>query len=137
MPAALWSNPLLLARAGTLQALLNSGHKLHLFSNNFTPDPTTPISSFVECTFPGYVAIDLTGLFTGPTLVQNGQYQLTTGTLAFGCTGLPGQTIYGWWIDDGTNMKACQLLDTPFPITPGVDYLAILRPQEITQSILP
>lgn len=136
MATPLYSNPLLLARSTSLQTLLNSGHTLRLFVNNFIPTPSTPLSSFTEASFPGYAGISLAGQFAGPTLVQDGQYMLTTPVLTFACTGLPGQTIYGWYVDDGTNMVACQLLTTPFPITQGGTYPVLLRPQEISQSIL-
>lgn len=136
MALPLYSDFILNARAATLQTILNSGHTLHLFSNNFPPTPATPLSSFIECTFGGYVPLSLAGLFTGPTQVQPGQWQLDSGLLSFPCSMSPGQTIYGWWIDDGTNLVACQLIDAPFAIAPGLTYFLLLRPQEISQSIL-
>lgn len=136
MAQPLWSNAKLLAFCTTLANYLNSGHTLRLFTNTFLPDPSSPLSFFTEATFTGYAAVPLAGVFATPTLVQNGQYQTTSSVLTFQCTGGSGQVIQGWYIDDGTNMIACQLLDSPVTISAGGQYALQLRPQEISQSIL-
>lgn len=136
MPTPLWSNPLLLARAGTLRTVLNSGHTLRLFVNNFLPDPASPLAYFIEATFSGYAPIPLTSLFPAATQVRNGQYELDSGILVFSCTGGSSQTIFGWYIDDGTDMVACQLLDVPVVICAQGVYSVEIRPQEISQSVL-
>jgi hypothetical protein len=132
----LWSNPFLLSRATALQAYLNAGLTLRLFSNTFTPTPASPRSAFTECTFTGYAPVSLAAAFGAPALVVDGQYQLTSVTLAFLCTSGPGQNIAGWYIDDGANMIGCQAFDSPFHISSGVSFDFLLKPQEISQSIL-
>ena len=136
MPNPLWSDPFLLARAATLQALLNSGKMLRLFANSLLPTPDAPLSSFVECSFAGYAPIPLDGAFTGPTALIPGIYQLDSGVRVFTCTGGPSQTIYGWYVDDGEALVSCQLLDVPVTICAGGVYVVQLRPQEISQSVL-
>jgi len=136
MPVPVLSNPLLDARAGTLATLLNSGHTLRLFQNNLTPTPATSLGSFTESTFTGYAAVSLSGQFGSPTFVTDGQYQIASGTYTFSCTGGSSQTIYGWYIDDGSNVKMSQRLDTPVTISSGGNYTLQVRPQEISQSIL-
>lgn len=136
MPTPVLSNALLVARAGTLATLLNNGHKLKLYSNNYTPTPSSPITAFVECNFQGYLAADLTGAFGAPSFVVDGQYQISTGFFTYTCSGGAGQTAYGWWIDDGTNLKMAQQFDTPVSITLGSPYQLQVQPQEISQSIL-
>lgn len=136
MPQPLWSDPFLLSRATTLQTLLNAGKTLRLFRNSFLPNPDTLLSAFQECTFPGYAAISLDGLITGPTALVPGMFQLDSGVLVFQSTGGPSQTIYGWYIDDGTHMFSCQLLDVAVTICAGGAYAVQLRPLEISQSVL-
>jgi hypothetical protein len=136
MPTPVLGNQALTDRAGTLAAYLNVSHKLKLFVNALTVTPATPFASFVEASFTGYAAVDLAGQFTGPTKIQDGQFQITTPFYTFSCTGGAGQTVYGWWIDDGTSMKLAQTFDTPISITPGSPYTLQVQPQEISQSIL-
>jgi len=136
MPTPLLSDPLLQSRAGTLQTLLNSGHTLRLFQNAITPTPATPLSSFTECTFTGYASISLASAFGTPTQVTSGQWQTQAAPFTFSCTGGSAQTIYGWYVDDGTNMVMCQLLDSPFTISSGLQFVLQVAPQEISQSIL-
>lgn len=137
MALPLWSNSMVNLKAVYLRTVLNTGHSLRLFANNFVPDPSTPLASFTEATFTGYAAIDLTGAFTGPAFVQNGQYELQGGVFAWTNSGATTQTVYGWYIDDGTVMDACQLFDVPFVMAPNVTLAFALRPQEISQSVLP
>lgn len=136
MPMPVLSNPLLTARATSLAALLNAGHKLKLFSNALTPTPATPLSAFVEASFAGYIGVDLTNQFGAPTKVVDGQWQIATPFFTFTCTAAPGQTIYGWWIDDGTNVKMSQAFDAAVNIAVGSPYMLQIQPQEISQSIL-
>lgn len=136
MPAALFSNPFLLGRATTLRSFLNAGLHLRLFTNSLTPTPATPLSAFTEATFTGYASIPLSGQFGVPVLLTDGLWQIDSGVLTWSCTGGPGQTINGWYIDDGSQMLACQLLDTPIVLGSGGVYTLEIRPQEVTQSIL-
>lgn len=136
MPTPVLSNQMLADRAGTLATYLNTAHKLKLFQNNIAPTPATPLASFVEANFPGYIGIDLTNQFGAPSKVTDGQYQIATPFFTFTCSSGSGQVVYGWWIDDGTNQKMSQAFDTPVTIAPGSPYLLQIQPQEISQSIL-
>ena len=119
-----------------MATLLNAGHKLKLFVNNILPTPATPLGAFTEASFPGYLAADLAGAFGAPVKVQDGQYQIATGFFTFTCTAAPGQTVYGWWIDDAANVKMAQAFDSPVSIAVGSPYMLQVQPQEISQSIL-
>lgn len=137
MPMPCLGNQMCLDRCGTLATYLNGGgHKLKLFANNFLPTPASPIASFVEATFQGYLGVDLTNQFGAAAKVQDGQYQTSTPFFTFNCTGGAGQQIFGWWVDDGANMKLAQSFDAPITITPGSPYQLQIQPQEISQSIL-
>lgn len=133
----LWGNTLLQNRANALASLLNSGpYTIHLFQNNFLPTPATPLSSFLECNFTGYTSLSLTGQFGTATKIVDGQWSIQTSVLGWGNTGSTAQTIAGWYVTDGANLIACQLLGSAITINPGDTYTFIFSPQEISQSIL-
>lgn len=139
MPNPLYGNTLLEARANSLAAIFNglsTLYTLRLFQNIFLPTPATPLSSFVQSTFPGYAPIGLAGSFGSAVRVQDGQWEISSPIFGFGNTGSSSATVQGWYIDDGTNMVACQAFTTPVTITAGGTYTFQLRPQEISQSIL-
>jgi hypothetical protein len=136
MPTPVLGNALLSDRAATLAAVLNASHKLKLFANSLTPNPATPLASFVEATFAGYQGVALDSQFGAPTKVQDGQYQISTPFFTFTCSGGSGQLVYGWYIDDSVNMRLAQAFDTPVTIAPGSPYMLQIQPQEISQSIL-
>lgn len=94
-----------------------------LFQNDYTPDGTTLVSSFVEADFVGYA----------PIFLPNATDQGTTGTtdtwlylpLTWTCSsgGTPN-TIYGYWLQflspfgaHPTRVPWCQRFDTPQAIT--------------------
>lgn len=136
MAAPLWANRACLLEAQELLVVLSSGASLHLFQNVFNPTPSTALSAFHECSFTGYAGIALSTVWTGPTLVQDGQYQLDSGVLLFTCTGGSGQNIAGWYIRSTAFLLACEAFASPIFITPGTQLSIDLRPQIISQSIL-
>lgn len=139
MPDPLYGNTLLQARANSLAALLNGvspAYNLRLFSNSFLPTPATPLSSFIESVFPGYSRFSLANQFGTAVFVGNGQYEIVSTIFQWGNTGSSSATVAGWYIDDGTNLIACQAFTTPITIAAGGTYGFQLKPQEISQSIL-
>ena len=137
MGVAVASNALLDARAGTLRTLLNSSHNLRLYSNNLTPTPANVLADFTEATFPGYSAVSLASQFGAQTKVQDGEYQIQSGTYTFTFTSGSSQTVYGWYIDDGTNVKFSQIFAQSILMTTGVQFTLQVSPQEWAFSIVP
>lgn len=140
MGIAIASNALLLARATTLQALLNASHTLRLFQPPLNPTPGNVRADFmaVEATYNGYVPVSLVGQFPGaPVQVQVGMYQFASGTYTFVFNAGPAQTVAGWFIDDGANVKFSQLFPAPILMTVGVGFTLLVAPQEISRSLFP
>lgn len=79
----------------TLNTNLSS---LRLFTNNFTPDPTSTFFDFVEASFPGYAFQPLNARFGVPLGIGTGYYQSQTPLFRFNCTGASAQVVYGWYI---------------------------------------
>lgn len=77
------------------RGVLTAGSTLRLFSNNPGLSPATVWSNLVECTFTGYAAKSLSGLFQVPTSPSLGEYLTAVVTQTFSCTGGGGQTAYG------------------------------------------
>lgn len=92
-------------RCGTLRTILNSGHTLRLYRNNFTPVQATVLADFTECNLAGYAGLSLAAQFGAPTQVVTGKYQTASGVNLFTTSDAGGQTIYGWYIDDGAIVR--------------------------------
>lgn len=106
-------------KAGVLQ-----GNIFHLASAAFTPGWSTTLASLtaIEATFAGYAAIALQ--LTGGVIeaqVPVVQSQLLRWV---GVNNVTPNTIYGWWIDDGTNVLCADVLATPVAIAQLGDTLA-------------
>jgi len=109
---------------------------LRLFQNNFQPLPNVILADFLECTFAGYSAIIVGGVWTGPTNPASGIWQFDSGILAFTCTA-GSQVVYGWYLKRGAHfIEACQLFDNPVTMTAGLQLQLELRPQGITQFVV-
>lgn len=130
-------NQWLIDRITQAQTALNTGHSLRLFQNNFTPVPGSLLSAFTEANFAGYTARVLTGTFGAPAQIQNGEYQISTGTFTWTYASGPDQTIYGWYVTDASNWKLAQVLPSPFVVTVGSTLSLILRVQDWSLSIVP
>lgn len=103
VPAA--SNYFLSARATTLQAYLNSGMTLRLFTDSgLTPTPATVLSDFTEATWSGYAPISLSSAFGSPAKIIDGEYEIQTGNLSWNGPSTGSQTVYGWYVTDGTGV---------------------------------
>jgi hypothetical protein len=98
-------------------SLLNAGH-LHLYTNDYTPDEGTTISSFTEASFAGYAAITLTSAFPGSSVASH-KASATCAMQTFECTADGTlETVYGWYLTDSGNtlVYACSRGETPVPI---------------------
>ena len=74
---------------------------LHLFANNFVPQPGSVPADFTEATFDGYAALNITAWGTVHLLPSNQPAVAPTTTIAFTPTGsLTPNTIYGYYIKD-------------------------------------
>lgn len=129
------SNYFLQARATTLQTLLNSSQTLRLFSNNLNPTPANVLTDFTEATYAGYAGVSLNGQFGAPTKVQDGEYQIASGTYTFNGPATGSQTIYGWYISDGTGVNFSGVFPAPITMTSGVSFTLQISPQTWAYSV--
>lgn len=104
MPPAVTSDTLLKSRATSLRALLNVGHRLRLFKNDLVPAPNTARSAFTEANFGGYASVDVSFKWGPISRAQVGQWVFDLALVTFTRTGGPDNTIFGWYLDDGTNV---------------------------------
>lgn len=75
---------------------------LKLFTNNVTPDANFAVGSFVQATFTGYAAKTLTRTNWNAAITASGKAESSYGSAPQSWTcGTVGQTIYGYWIDNG------------------------------------
>lgn len=80
--------------------LQNSPTYLRLFQNNFVPDPSNLLSDFVEATFLGYAAVDISPTQGAKSQIQPGEYHWFSGVYTYAApSGGPPQTIYGCYIE--------------------------------------
>jgi hypothetical protein len=76
---------------------------VHLYTSATSPpSPTSTVADFTEATFAGYAASVIAAL-VGPVNLPNaaGQGVLQTVNFVGGAIVSPGQTVIGYWIDDG------------------------------------
>lgn len=75
---------------------------LHLYSNNLTPNTSSTLGSFTECTFPGYAAIALAS-FGAPSVSSHvATMSETTRTFTRSSTGT-AENVYGYFVTDDTD----------------------------------
>jgi hypothetical protein len=104
---------------------------VHLFTNgpgNITPDSTPP--DFTEATFAGYAQVALTlPLLGSVTMDPNNLGQHNEVDYLAGAVIPPGETILGYWIDDGgagsVTLYEAELFETPIPIAAAGDYISL------------
>ena len=96
---------------GLLQALNDligtqlSGAKVHLYTNNYTPTPSSLPSNFTELIASGYTAYAVPA-WSSPVLGSDGFYT-TNGTpnTWTNTGGVPWSAVYGWYITDSTDLN--------------------------------
>lgn len=108
--------------------LVTNGKSFRLFKSDFTPTVNTVLADLtaIEADFSGYAAKTLTmtlGYIDG-TSVPYAQSQL----LSWVKSGATGNTVYGWWIDDGTNVIAVAKFDNLVALsTDGAELSGIFQ----------
>jgi hypothetical protein len=136
MAALVASDALIEARVTTLQTLLNSGHTLRLFANDFTPDPASVLGDFTESSFTGYAPESLSGLFGSPVKITDGEWQIQTDPIPFSCSGGSPQVVYGAYVDDGADVIFSARFDAPITMTSGASFTLQLSPQGWAKVLL-
>jgi hypothetical protein len=94
----------------------NGALKLHLYTNNYTPQLSDTLSSYTECTTTGYSAITLTATnwsastVSGVTTATYTSSPMPTFTLS------AAVTVYGYYVTDsgGTNLILAELFAVPY-----------------------
>lgn len=110
----------LLLEIDAIRARFNALTTLHLYKNNYVPTPASALSDFVECDFSGYAEVDLSGEWSSPVLNLDGEYEMSTDPHSYTQHGgATGNTVYGIFIDDGTEVVICRRFDTPIAANPG------------------
>jgi hypothetical protein len=115
----------LMARPG---AALMATPTVHLFTAVSAPiSPTITTSAFTEASFTGYAAVVLSSL-DGPVNLPPanviGSYQ--TSNFIAGSVTSPGQTILGYWVDNGAaTMYLAELFAAPIPIARLGDFISL------------
>jgi hypothetical protein len=121
-----------------LRTVINSGHTLKLFQNNVTPDPSkVAISFFTVANWDTYANQALTSDFAASTKIVDGEYQILSTVHVFAVPGSGSQTIYGWWIDDGSNVKLSYRFDSSVTMSTSNPALAVqIAYQQWAKSLL-
>jgi len=97
---------------------LNAASTLHCYKNDYTPIPDSAGGNFTEANFNGYASESLVGNWGAVTEAADGKWYIEATPVTFTKTaGGVDNTIYGWWIDDGTNVVMAERLATPIVIT--------------------
>jgi hypothetical protein len=116
---------------------LNSASTLHLYQTVVALTPATIASDLTESTFTGYAAKNLAGLYGTPAQVIDGEWQTIIPSQTFTCTAGAAQTVYGYWIDDGSQMYWVEAFSTPLLMVAGGSFGLQLNLQEWALAILP
>lgn len=114
-----------------------TGAKLHLYSNDLTPSPTTVVGDFTECIFTGYAAASL--VWSAPFYDVHGVAVSTPGEKLFAQTGATGDTCFGAYVTDtaGTKLLAAgRLADAPFTFAASGDALPINVKVGLDQGVI-
>jgi len=103
--------------------------KCYLFKNDIAPGPSVPVSAFVEADFTGYGNITVAASDISHSDPTTGLPIITNVTpLVFNQTGTTiTNTIYGWWIDDGSGQGAFgERFDTPIQMDAAGKQIQLL-----------
>ncbi len=115
------------ASAGTSHILLNP--KIHLFTSVAGPiTPTLTPSSFTEATFPGYAFVPVSPFAYPVNLGASNGLAVGYESLFVASSSItvPGQTVAGYWMDDGaTHVYVAELFPTTIAFANPYDWLAL------------
>lgn len=96
----------------------NAETHLRLYQNDYTPEPDSASGNFTEATFPGYTSENLTGDWGAPVESADGKWYIEAPPITFSWSGVgSSNVIYGWYIDDGTEVVLAERLATPINMT--------------------
>lgn len=93
--------------------------RLHLYQNNFTPTTTSVLGDFVESTFPGYAAQNLTWT---PGAISGNNKPIPSGSIANTTTFINLEFVFGYYITDSTDtvLYGAELFGFPGPFDMSV-----------------
>lgn len=130
------SNYDLSARTTVMKTTFGTGCHLRIFVNNLTPTPANVIGDFTEASWGGYAAISLSGQWTGPTKIVDGEYEIVTGTYTFTKTSGTDATAYGYYVEDGTGCLFSERFAAPITVVTGTSFTLQVKFDEYAKSIL-
>jgi len=116
------ANAFLNANMGLTRGMLNAGHWLYLFTNDFQPTYASILADFTEATFGGYVPRNLANLFAAPIKMFDGHYVLPFPTQIYTVTDNTVETVFGWYIRNGGSVRLSARLAIPVPVTIGLSF---------------
>ena len=112
------------------------GWSIHLYVNLYAPTPQDTVSSYVECTLPGYSFVTFQssqwsgGISPGPIAV----YTYPQITWTFDPYQSAQQTVFGYWVQDSSgSVLYAELFPAPFPVPPQGGELP-MRPTFSTEQ---
>lgn len=136
MAGAVISDYELQLRLGAVRSRWTAGSTLRLFQNNIAPVPATALGAFVQATFDTYVARVLTGTWSAISLVMSGQWQMLTGVYVYASPATTGNTLYGYYIDDGTGVLQSERFPVPIVFNVGAPPFALqVQDRESSESL--
>jgi hypothetical protein len=112
--SAIISNAGLIAQMGRL---LSGPLFVRLFKNNVDVTEASAVADFEKCTFPDYADMDVSGVFSTPTIdgVGRAAARATNLTWTRGAGGVP-ESVYGWLLLSGVTpfkYEAGRKFDSP------------------------
>lgn len=126
--------PTKLTALGELAAVgeVLAGVKIHLYQNNLVPIATTPLASFTEATFTGYVA-QAAGTWGMPYIGADSLPHVTAPGLQWQPTdAVTPNIIYGWYATNtaGTVLLFAAAFPAPIPMM-DTTHAVVMQPDFI------
>jgi len=122
--------------ATAVKVRFNTASTLHLYKNNPTIDESVTIATFTEANYAGYADVPLTGDWSAPAQQAPGDYYVSSPAVTFAAPTSGTQTIYGWWVDDGTGVLACEAFASPITLASGSPGFSLQVNYEVIAKIL-
>jgi len=120
------------ASLSQLQSILTgfAGGKIHLFTNNFNPLPSSVLTAFTEATFTGYLAISVTAWGAPFTDVSGSAASVAPSAEWVGPSDASGETIYGFYYTTGAGAGTLQFSgkfdEGPIPLASTANALVLI-----------
>lgn len=110
-----------------IRTRLNSGLTMRLFTNNsLTVTAATTRATFTEATYAGYAAQSVGSAFAASFNVTTGKYETDSSQITFPAATSGSQTVYGWYIEDGTDWYIAANFDSPITMSSTSPALGII-----------